>query len=69
MENYLCPLDQRDLAPVVPYTEESHPPASLEFLLVAKQIMEDNGYGDMPKTVAEALDLYILLTSTIEQTL
>lgn len=47
------------------YAEEPDPPASLEFLQVAKLVMDAN-LLQMPRSIEEAIDLYILLTCTIE---
>lgn len=48
------------------YTEEPDPPGSLEFLDVAQTIMDQEKL-EMPSTVQEALNLYVVLTTTIEE--
>ena len=62
VQNYLCPVDMRDIP-----LAEAFPdlPASLEFLQVADTVMRENSL-ELPTTVKEAIDLYILLTSTID---
>ena len=67
IENYLCSLDNRDLPTVCEYTLSSDPLESLEFLIMAKRLMEENGIFLLPQTVEAALDLYVLLVTTIEQ--
>ena len=62
VQDYLSPIDARDIAVVETYTE---PPAPLEFLEVAEKVMEENSL-EIPTNVEQAIDLYILLTSTIE---
>ena len=65
-EDYLCQLDVRDLPTVHQYAESPDPIASVEFLQAAKSIMEDNNMH-MPNTIEEAMNLYVLLTTTFEQ--
>ena len=55
----------RDIPLAEAYTELPDPPASLEFLQVAETVMRENSL-ELPTTVEEAIDLYILLTSTID---
>ena len=66
VEDRLCQLNSRDLPTVYQYAQPPDPPASLEFLQAAKQIMDSNNL-DMPISIKEALDLYVILTTTIEQ--
>ena len=47
------------------YTEEPDPPGSLEFLEVASRIMHQY-HLSMPSTVQEALDVFVVLTSVLE---
>lgn len=67
VEDYLCPLDPADLPTVCQYAKEPEPPGSFDFLQMAKRIMQDHYYDDLPDTVEGALDLYITLTTTVEQ--
>ena len=60
-------VNANDIAYLTPYTSTPHPPASVEFLNVAKIIMEEEVILSMPSTIAEALDLYVILVSKIEQ--
>ena len=51
------------------YTEEPDPPASIEFLEIAKNYMlQSNDYRDLslPMTISSALDLYVDLTTFID---
>lgn len=66
-EDYLCPLDTRDLPSAYQYAEAPDPPASLEFLQAAKCIMADNNILYMPTSIQSALNLYVVLTTTFEQ--
>ena len=52
--DYLCTVENRDILVAEEYTEEPDPPGSLEQL-------------EMPSTVQEALNLYVVLTTTIEE--
>ena len=63
----MCELDSRDLPSAYQYAEPPDPIASVEFLQAAKCIMEDNNVHTMPNNVESALDLYVLLTTTIEE--
>ena len=65
-EDYICHVDVRDLPTAYQYAEPPDPPASLEFLQAAKAIMDDNNLN-MPNSVEEAMNLYVVLTTTIEQ--
>lgn len=67
MDNYLCSLDNRDLPTVCEYALPPDPPGSLEFLMMAKRLMEENGIFLLPQTIEAALDLYVLLVTIIEQ--
>lgn len=67
VENHLCPLDAADLPTVCQYAIQPQPPGGLEFLQMAKNIMDDHHYDDLPDTIEGALDLYIILTTTVEQ--
>lgn len=53
VQDYLCPLDPRDLATV---HQPPDPPASLEFLEAAKCIMDDN-HLQLANDVESALNL------------
>ena len=64
--DYLCTVENRDILVAEEYTEEPDPPGSLEFLEVAQTIM-DQEQLEMPSTVQEALNLYVVLTTTIEE--
>ena len=66
-EDYLCQLDTRDLPSAYQYAEAPDPPASLEFLQAAKCIMADNSILYMPASIQSALNLYVVLTKTVEQ--
>ena len=59
-------VDNRDITVAEEYTEEPDPPGSLEFLEVAQTIMDQEHLG-MPNTVQEALNLYVVFTTTIEE--
>ena len=58
-------LDARDLPVVDQYAAAPDPPGSVEFLEMSKQIMENNNLI-IPNTVERAIELYIVLTTTIE---
>lgn len=60
-QDYLNPSNVRDIAVATDYTSEDDPPASLEFLQLAQMLMTTNSL-QMPKTIQEALDLYVILT-------
>ena len=64
-QDYLCALDNRDIAIVSAYTSKTDPPASLEFLQLVKLLMTTNSLN-MPKNIREALDLYITLVDLID---
>ena len=55
----------RDLTVAEQYTEEPDPPASLQFLEMVKELMNQNNLT-FPKSVNEAVDLYVTLTTMIE---
>ena len=66
-EDYLCPLDTRDLPSAYQYAEAPDPPANLKFLQAAKCIMDDNNILRMPTNIQSAMDLYVVLTTTFKQ--
>ena len=59
-------VDNRDIPVAEEYIEEPDPPGSLEFLEAAQTMMDQEQLG-MPNTVQEALNLYVVLTATIEE--
>ena len=59
-------MDARDISVSEDYAEEPDPPASLEFLQVAKLVMDADSSLQMPISIEQAIDLYISLTCTIE---
>ena len=60
------PLDVRDLTTVYQYAETPDSIASMEFFQAAKCIMEENNMH-MPQNIESAMNLYVLLTTTIEE--
>ena len=66
VQDYLCPLDVRDLQTVFQYTIQPDPPASLEFLQAVKCIMENN-HLQLASDIESALEFYVILTTTLEQ--
>ena len=63
--DFLCQLDATDLQEAYKYAKEPDPPGSLEFLQAAKQII-DNYRLEMPEDTEEALELYVLLTTIMQ---
>ena len=63
--NYLSEVDQRDMTEAMKYTELPDPPAPLEFLKLAKVVMEENQLN-FPTHVDDAIALFIELTALIE---
>ena len=64
-KDYSYPMDSRDVSVVMEYTEVPDPPGSLEFLELASQIMSQYNLS-MPNTVQEALEVFVLLITVIE---
>ena len=65
----MCPISNaRDVQVVTCHVEEPDPPASLEFLEVAKAIMEQNNIH-FPKTIIESVDSYVTMISLLENEL
>ena len=64
-KDYSHVVNSRDMSTVKEYTEEPDPPACLEFLELALQIMDQHNLS-MPNTVQQALDIYVTLTSIIQ---
>ena len=62
---YMCGTDSTDIPPASEYAEIPDPPASLDFLELALMLMNEHTLS-MPKTIAEALDLYVSLVAIIE---
>ena len=65
VQDYICEVDARDIPQVENYAEAPDPPASLEFLQLAQLIMDANSL-QMPRSIEQAIDLYVTLTCTIE---
>ena len=66
VKDYLCQLDMRDLPIVTQYAQSPDPPGSLEFLQAAKPIMDSYSLN-IPNSIEEAMDLYVILTTAIEE--
>ena len=47
VQNYLCPVDMRDIPLAEAYTELPDPPASLEFIQVAETVMRENSLDEL----------------------
>ena len=67
-QDYLCSVNSGDLNVCCCYSEDPGPPVSMEFLELAKHFMENNGYTlNLPQTVPAAINLYVDLTTYIDQ--
>ena len=64
--NYLSEFDRRDMTEAMKYVELPDPPAPLEFLKLAKVLMDENQLN-FPTNIKDAITLYIELTILIEQ--
>lgn len=65
VQDYICCISNRDVNVCLEYTEDPDPPASLDFLELAKNFMENSSeYANLslPTTIAAALNLYVDLT-------
>lgn len=63
--DYLNEVDMTDVQFLMQYTTRPDPPGSLEFLVLAKHIMDENNL-QTPTDVSSALDFYIELSTFIE---
>ena len=59
-------VDSSSLSYAKEYSSIPPPPVSLEFLRVAEIVMNEHNITNMPTCTSDALQLYILLVSTLE---
>lgn len=64
-QNYLCSVHPRDIAESSRYSEEPSPPGTLEFLMMAQELMSTH-HLSFPQTITEAIDVYITMTTILE---
>ena len=65
VQDYICPTDPRDVTTALQYAEEPDPPCSLEFLEMARDVMNAH-HISFPNTISAAVDLYVTLTTILE---
>ncbi len=63
--NYKCDVSPQEVQYIQQFTSSPHPPAPLEFLELAQEIMNEQSLT-MPNNALQALDLYIELSTTIK---
>ena len=65
VQDYICPTDPRDVTTALQYAEEPDPPCSLEFLEMARDVMNAH-HISFPNTISTAVDLDVTLTTILE---
>lgn len=64
-QNYLCDVSARDLTVCKEYSEAPAPPGTVEFLEMAQCLMSAHNLT-FPKTLEEATNLYVTMTTILE---
>ena len=65
VQDYICPTDPRDETTALQYAEEPDPPCSLEFLQMVRDVMNTH-HISFQNTISAAVDLYVTLTTILE---
>lgn len=68
LTDYMCQVNSRDITTGMDYTEEPDPPCSLEFLEMDHDMMNVHHFS-FPDTISTALDLYVNVTTMLENSL
>ena len=68
VDDYLCVVNSRDIISAMEHVEEPDPPCSLEFLEMARDLMNAHNLS-FPDTTSTALDLYIKMTTLLDNSM